>query len=73
MLAYIVEDSLDITEVERFALESNEFEVKSFENSRDFFKAMSDNKPDLILLDMMNLQLLMLICLMFLHLFLMYL
>lgn len=53
MLAYIVEDSLDITEVERFALESNEFEVKSFENSRDFFKAMSDNKPDLILLDIL--------------------
>ncbi len=53
MLAYIVEDSLDITEVERFALESNEFEVKSFGNSRDFFKAMSDNKPDLILLDIL--------------------
>lgn len=53
MLAYIVEDSLDITEVERFALENNEFEVRSFENSRDFFKAMSDNKPDLILLDIL--------------------
>ena len=53
MLAYIVEDSLDITEVERFALESNEFEVRSFENSKDFFKAMSDNKPDLILLDIL--------------------
>lgn len=53
MLAYIVEDSLDITEVERFALESNEFEVQSFENTKDFFKAMSDKKPDLILLDIL--------------------
>lgn len=53
MLAYIVEDSLDITEVERFALETNEFEVESFENSKDFFKAMADKKPDLILLDIL--------------------
>lgn len=53
MLAYIVEDSLDITEVEKFALESNEFEVESFENSRDFFKALAVKKPDLILLDIL--------------------
>ena len=53
MLAYIVEDSMDITEVERFALENSEFEVESFENSREFFKAMSEKKPDLILLDIL--------------------
>lgn len=53
MLAYIVEDSLDITEVERFALENSKFEVESFENGRDFFKAMSQRKPDLILLDIL--------------------
>ena len=53
MLAYIVEDSIDITEVEKFALESNEFEVQSFENSKDFFNAMSNKKPDLILLDIL--------------------
>ncbi len=51
MLAYIVEDSMDIAEMERFALESNEFEVKSFENSRDFFNALADKKPDIVLLD----------------------
>lgn len=51
MLAYIVEDSMDIAEMERFALESNEFEVKSFENSRDFFNALADKKPDVVLLD----------------------
>lgn len=53
MLAYIVEDSLDITEVERFALENSEFEVNSFENGKEFFKAMSEKKPDLILLDIL--------------------
>lgn len=53
MLAYIVEDSLDITEVERFALENSEFEVQSFENSREFFSALADKKPDLILLDIL--------------------
>jgi len=53
MLAYIIEDSLDITEVERFALERNDFEVESFVNGRDFFKAMSNRKPDLILLDVL--------------------
>lgn len=53
MLAYIVEDSMDIAEMERFALEGSEFQVKSFDNSRDFFNALSDKKPDLVLLDIM--------------------
>ena len=53
MLAYIIEDSLDITEVERFALERNDFEVESFVNGKDFFKAVSNRKPDLILLDVL--------------------
>ena len=50
MLAYIVEDSIDVAEVERFALEGNDFEVKSFDNSRGFFYAMTEKKPDLILI-----------------------
>ena len=53
MLAYIVEDSMDIAEMERFALEGNEFEVKSFDNSREFFNALAGKKPDLVLLDIM--------------------
>ncbi|MBQ2745523.1 MAG: response regulator transcription factor [Lachnospiraceae bacterium] len=53
MLAYIVEDSIDVAEVERFALEGNDFEVKSFDNSRGFFYAMTEKKPDLILLDIL--------------------
>lgn len=51
MLVYIVEDSLDITEVERYALESMGFEVESFEHSKEFFEKMAEKKPDLILLD----------------------
>lgn len=51
MLVYIVEDSLDITEIERYALESMEFQVESFECSKDFFERMKVKKPDIILLD----------------------
>jgi len=51
MLVYIVEDSLDITEVERYALESMEFEVESFERGADFFDRVKVRKPDIILLD----------------------
>lgn len=53
MLAYIVEDSQDITEVERFALESAGFEVNAFSNSNDFFLALTNRKPNLIVLDIM--------------------
>lgn len=51
MLVYIVEDSLDITEVERYALENMGFEVENFEHSREFFAGLKERKPDLILLD----------------------
>lgn len=53
MLAYIVEDSQDITEVERFALENAGFEVNAFSNSKDFFQALTSKKPNLIVLDIM--------------------
>lgn len=53
MLAYIVEDSVDITEVERFALESAGFEVVSFVNGKTFFAGLMDRKPNLIVLDVM--------------------
>lgn len=53
MLAYIVEDSIDITELERFALENGQFEVESFENSKGLFEALGRKKPDLIVLDVM--------------------
>ncbi len=53
MLAYIVEDSVDITEVERFALESAGFEVVSFTEGKSFFIGLADKKPNLIVLDVM--------------------
>ncbi len=53
MLAYIVEDSLDIMEVEKFALEGAGFEVVSVDSSKALFGALSDRKPSLIVLDVM--------------------
>lgn len=53
MLVYIVEDSLDIVEVERYALEEMTFEVESFDCSRDLFDRIRDRKPDMILLDIL--------------------
>ena len=53
MLIYIVEDEERIRELESYALEKNEFDVMSFENSEGFYKALEDKLPDLILLDIM--------------------
>lgn len=53
MLIYIVEDEEDIRELESYALEKNGFEVQCFENSWDFYKAVNEHIPSLILLDIM--------------------
>jgi two-component system alkaline phosphatase synthesis response regulator PhoP len=53
MLIYIVEDEERIRELESYALEKNDFEVMSFENSVEFYKALGISLPDLILLDIM--------------------
>lgn len=53
MLIYIVEDEERIRELESYALEKNDFEVMSFENPVEFYKAMEISLPDLILLDIM--------------------
>jgi len=53
MLIYIVEDEERIRELESYALEKNDFEVMSFENSVEFYKALEIRLPDLILLDIM--------------------
>ena len=53
MLIYIVEDEERIRELESYALEKNDFEVMSFENSVEFYKALGIRLPDLILLDIM--------------------
>ena len=50
---YIVEDDEDIREIVKYALSSAGFEVTGFEGSLDFFKAMNDSVPALVLLDIM--------------------
>ena len=53
MLIYIVEDEEDIRELESYALEKNGFEVQCFENSQEFYRAIHERIPSLILLDLM--------------------
>ncbi len=52
-LIYIVEDDRNIREIETFALKNSGYEVESFECASEFYKGMSQKKPDLILLDIM--------------------
>lgn len=52
-LVYIVEDDISIRELEIYALKNSEFEVKGFDNGRDFFKELDKKAPDLVLLDIM--------------------
>ena len=51
MLVYIVEDSDDIIEVEKYALERIGYEVEGFSKSKPFFDRVRAKKPDMILLD----------------------
>ena len=51
MLVYIVDDSEDIIEVEKLALEKMGFEVEGFLRSKPFFEKIRAKKPDMILLD----------------------
>ena len=52
-IVYIIEDDASIRELEIYALKNSEFEVKGFDNGKDFFKALEKKIPDLILLDIM--------------------
>ena len=52
-LIYVVEDDTDILEIETFALKNSNYEVKGFENARDFYKAVEESVPDLAILDVM--------------------
>lgn len=52
-LIYCVEDDDDIRELLTYAISSNNFEVQSFSDAASFEKALSENVPDLILLDIM--------------------
>lgn len=52
-IVYIIEDDASIRELEIYALKNSEFEVKGFDNGKDFFKDIDKKIPDLILLDIM--------------------
>ena len=51
-LIYIVEDDEGITEVDEGAFE-NDYDIRTFDNGKDFFNAFFERRPDLIILDIM--------------------
>lgn len=53
MLIYIVEDDSSIQKLIEYALKSKDYESKGFERADEFFKEISIEIPDLILLDIM--------------------
>ena len=53
MLVYVVEDDPGISEIECYALESNNYEVKPLFSVGELRKAIKDKVPDLIVLDIM--------------------
>ena len=52
-LIYIVEDDKNILEIECFALKNSGYDIRGFSCAKDFFQALRDFLPDLILLDIM--------------------
>ena len=52
-LIYIVEDDKNIREIEAIALKNSNYLVKSFAQASEFYRAMDDILPDLVLLDVM--------------------
>lgn len=52
-LIYIVEDDRNIREIEEYALKSNGYEVRCFDEAGAFDRGMDDMLPDLVLLDIM--------------------
>lgn len=52
-LIYIVEDDKNILEIESFALKNSGYDIRGFAFAKDFYRAMEEFLPDLILLDIM--------------------
>ena len=52
-LIYVVEDDKNIQEIEEYALKSNGYDVRCFEEAGAFDEAMQKVMPDMILLDIM--------------------
>lgn len=53
MKVYIVEDESSIREIEIYTLQQTGFEAEGFGDANAFFKALKQETPDLILLDLM--------------------
>lgn len=52
-LIYVVEDDKNIQEIESFALTNIGYQVKGFGTAEEFWEAMREQQPDLVLLDVM--------------------
>ena len=52
-MIYIVEDDRNIQEIEQFALKNSGYQATGFETAKEFYKALNEKLPELILLDIM--------------------
>ncbi len=52
-MIYIVEDDRNIQEIELFALKNSGYQAVGFETAQDFYRALDERLPELILLDIM--------------------
>ena len=48
-----MEDNENIREIESYTLHTNGYETKEFDSPQEFYKALAEKKPDLIILDIM--------------------
>jgi len=53
MIVWCVEDDAGIREIEVYTLNSTGFEARGFSDGKSFFEALADEKPDLVVLDIM--------------------
>ena len=53
MMIWCIEDDKSIRDIEIYTLKSTGFEAVGFCDGKDFFKALEDEIPDLIILDIM--------------------
>lgn len=52
-MIYCVEDDSNIRELVIYTIETTGYKARGFENGTDFFKALSEETPDLVLMDIM--------------------
>ena len=52
-MIYIVEDDASIRELEQYALQTNQYTVRGFEDGASFWAAVRETVPDLVILDVM--------------------